>query len=78
MLTPSIPTIVLIQLLAYHSNTWIEARLMLKGAYSTHFLFYSGENILLDEGCDSETSKTTLDDFLNHYRNGSWRLTQIA
>jgi hypothetical protein len=66
----------LIDSIINNTHKMVEARLLLKGGYATHFI-YSTNKVLYDEGIDNEKRKISKEEFENYYTNCFWRLDNI-
>jgi hypothetical protein len=67
----------LINTILQNQNKFVEARLLLKGGYSTHFFYYNGVK-LFDEGLDGEVVKSSLQKFGDFYENCFWKVDLIV
>lgn len=65
-------------LLDSNKNKTIEASLLLNySGMATHFLSKT-KSYIVDEGIDSQLTKWSKDEFINHYKNAQWIIIQIV
>lgn len=61
-----------------NKNKIIEASLLLDyGGKATHFLS-KRKSYIIDEGIDSQLTKWSKDEFIIHYKNSQWIISQIV
>ena len=59
-----------------NSECTVEATLLLGALHATHWLYYGDDNdVLYDEGVDSEEVETTVSEFVARYPQGTWEVS---
>ena len=56
-----------------NSECTVEATLLLGALHATHWLYFE-DNVLYDEGIDSEEVETTVSEFVARYPQGTWEV----
>ena len=61
-----------------YNNKIIEASLLLNyGGKATHFLS-KRKSYIIDEGIDGQLTKWSKDEFITHYKNSQWIISQTV
>jgi hypothetical protein len=69
----------LINAIKDNANKIIEARLILKCAYATHFIYFDEiKNVFVDEGIDGEAYTISITEFYERYEKANWIIDQVV
>ncbi len=68
----------LLNLAFLNQQKWIAAALLLNfNGKATHFIT-AQEDLIFDEGVDGELVEWKKENFIKHYKNSNWLITQIV